>query len=369
VSAGGGACLRSGAATGYNGATSCGSLDAANDICQGGDTVIVRGGTYANNAITGSNGRSAYCTFRSAANETVVLGGCDGNNPPNQPESMCLDVSGSWLRFDGGANNGFTTPAFSGHGIDLGVTTWYGSYDTESGCSHVSFTHVHVGRVNMICPYGEVSYSELGPSLDNNSKFFSEANPVLIEGNRIHDYDRSNTSQHMECLYFVATVNLTFRGNTVGPCDIIGIHAKEPGTGQFLNNTLENNIFLPGSNGVQYTGYTPCVNLVFRYNLVADGLIDNCSPKTITGNIFLGSGDSSCTGWSYNVFTASACGPASVIATASALFVDPAHSNYRPRSGSPAIDAGNPSNYPPTDIDGTPRPEGPRPTAGPYEAP
>lgn len=333
--------------------------------------MIVRGGTYSNNAITGTNGRSDYCTFQSAQGETVVLGGCDGNDPANQPESMCLDIMGNsgWLRFEGGANNGFTTPAFSGHGIDLGVTTWYGHYDTEYGCTHVIFDHVHVGTFNgLVCPNTTVSNSEIGPSIDNNTKIYSDANPVLIEGNYFHDNDRSNSDQHIECLYFVATVNLTFRRNVVGPCDIIGIHAKEPGTGQFLNNTLENNVFLPGSNGVQYTGYTPCANFVFRYNVVADGLIDNCSPRTVEGNIFIGSGDSSCSGWAYNVFTGSSCGPNSITSTEAALFVDPTNDNFHLKAGSPAIDRGDPSYYPSADIDGDPRPLGPRPDAGAYEA-
>jgi hypothetical protein len=333
--------------------------------------VVIRGGTYSDggdaNTITGTNGRSDYCNFYSASGETVVLGGCSGNDPSNQAASMCLDVMGNagWLRLDGGANNGIRTPAFSGHGIDLGVTTWYGSFDGEHGCTHVTFTHVHIGRTNMTCPYSEISFSELGPSLDNNSKFFSEANPVLIEGNRIHDYDRSNVDQHMECLYFVGTVNLTMRGNIVGPCDIIAIHAKE--YPPFNNNTLENNIFLPGANNIEYR-YGPCSNLVVRNNVIADGLLDDGCSSTVTGNIFLSGGTSPCSGWSYNIFIGSVCGANSFASTLSALFVDGAHQDYHLRSGSPAIDAGNPSNYPTRDIAGTARPLGPRPDAGAYEA-
>ena len=192
---------RSATPAAFNAGTACGSLDAANDLCRNGDSVVVRGGTYSQggdtNTITGTNGRTDYCNF-TARRRDGRPGGCNGSNPANQGASMCLDIMGNagWIRLDGGSNNGFTTPAFPGHGIDLGVTTWYGHFDTERGCTHVTFRPFMWAPSTFICPSTEVSYSELGPALDNNSKFFGDANPVLIQGNRIHDYYRSNVDQH-----------------------------------------------------------------------------------------------------------------------------------------------------------------------------
>jgi hypothetical protein len=228
----------------------------------------------------------------------------------------------------------------------------------------VTFANVHVGSVNSGCAYSEILNSELGPSIDNNSKFVTEANPVLIEGNRVHHYDRSNVNQHMECFYFSGTVNLTLRRNVFGPCAIMAIHAKE--YPPFINNRLENNIFLPGAEGVEYR-YAPCSNLVVRYNVIADGLYDSGCSSTVTGNIIFDDGSSPCPGWSYNIFIGDPCGPNSFSSTLAALFVNAGQQNYHLRAGSPAINAGNPTNYPPDDLDGELRPFGPRADVGAYE--
>jgi hypothetical protein len=49
-------------------------------------------------------------------------------------------------------------------------------------------------------------------------------------------------------------------------------------------------------------------------------------------------------------------------------FIDPANGNLNLKSGSPAINAGDSSNYPATDINGHARPMGPAPDAGADEA-
>lgn len=49
------------------------------------------------------------------------------------------------------------------------------------------------------------------------------------------------------------------------------------------------------------------------------------------------------------------------------LFEDPARLDYRPRRGSPLLDAGDPRFAPRTDLRGTPRPQGARPDLGAFE--
>src|SRR6185295_14718321 len=58
------------------------SWDQANDRCQGGDIVIVRGGSYGDVKITGSNGRNGpgVCTFQPADSEVVTVRGLDNGN-------------------------------------------------------------------------------------------------------------------------------------------------------------------------------------------------------------------------------------------------------------------------------------------------
>src|SRR5262249_20840578 len=69
----GGSCVRSSTAAPYSDASAC-SWQQANSACQGGDTVIVRGGSYGDVVIRGSNGRTSPCTFKVASGESVTVG-------------------------------------------------------------------------------------------------------------------------------------------------------------------------------------------------------------------------------------------------------------------------------------------------------
>ncbi len=50
--------------------------------------------------------------------------------------------------------------------------------------------------------------------------------------------------------------------------------------------------------------------------------------------------------------------------SANPLLVDPENSDFHLSPSSPCIDAGDPSNFPPTDFEGDPRPNGPAPDIG-----
>ena len=73
VDANGGTCADSAGPVAYSDAAAC-SWAQANTTCEGGDTVLVKGGSYGNLTIRGSNGRSSACTFRTVAGETVTAG-------------------------------------------------------------------------------------------------------------------------------------------------------------------------------------------------------------------------------------------------------------------------------------------------------
>jgi hypothetical protein len=79
VDTNGGTCTRSATPSEYNDAAACGSFNAANAICQNGDVVIVKGGNYATQTLTGSNGRTTNCTIQEAAGETVTIANGDLN--------------------------------------------------------------------------------------------------------------------------------------------------------------------------------------------------------------------------------------------------------------------------------------------------
>jgi hypothetical protein len=97
---------------------------------------------------------------------------------------------------------------------------------------------------------------------------------------------------------------------------------------------------------------------VLRNNIFADGIIDECSPTTVTNNVFISGGGPPASA-QYNAFVnVSPTGSNTVSSTLSALFVDAASGDYHPKPGSPALGAGKPSGCPPDDVDGNPRTPG-----------
>jgi hypothetical protein len=70
----GGTCTDSASLVEYNDAAACATLDAANDIADNGDIVMVKGGVRAPESLSGSNGRTAVATFTEAVGEDVTLG-------------------------------------------------------------------------------------------------------------------------------------------------------------------------------------------------------------------------------------------------------------------------------------------------------
>ena len=59
----------------YSDATACGSIDAANDKCQNGDLVLIKGGNYTGGGqnISGSGGRSAMCRIDVVTGERAMM--------------------------------------------------------------------------------------------------------------------------------------------------------------------------------------------------------------------------------------------------------------------------------------------------------
>ena len=75
VDANGGSCTDSATKVAYHDSAACGSIDAANDTCEAGDNVIVKGGGYPSQLITGGNGRTSKCLITIAAGETATVNG------------------------------------------------------------------------------------------------------------------------------------------------------------------------------------------------------------------------------------------------------------------------------------------------------
>ena len=99
---------------------------------------------------------------------------------------------------------------------------------------------------------------------------------------------------------------------------------------------------------------------------------------TLRGNIGA-AGDTTCGSgatWEYNIWAQRKCSSTDVqngnITAASNYLSAKAdeatgEGNYHPTTNAPQINAGHPTLWPPTDADGTTRPNGGRADAGPYE--
>jgi hypothetical protein len=129
-------------------------------------------------------------------------------------------------------------------------------------------------------------------------------------------------------------LNNTFVGNSVG----IRVSVQVPQGTQVHRN----NILVQNGVGLQLDFGTDASNPVWTNNLVF-GNTTNYSATDQTGT-------------NGNI-------------SADPMFVDAPTGNYRLQPGSPAINAGSPTDAPTVDFDGTARPQGPAVDIGAFEAP
>jgi hypothetical protein len=162
----------------YDSTHAYGSLDAANDVCQNGDTVYVKGGTYSTlQTITGSNSRTSSCTIRA------------------EPGGSSVDV------------NGVTTS--SADYIDLSNmvnTQSYAGFFIGGGSDHVHFVGV-TGAHGDIQAGDDVSisYSDFGPCTSDatyDCSFRMLGSNVTVDHDLFHDIGTSNAGlYHTEWIF------------------------------------------------------------------------------------------------------------------------------------------------------------------------
>lgn len=198
---------------------------------------------------------------------------------------------------------------------------------------------------------------------------------LLIDGVHIHHIGRplGRPDVHTNCLH-VWSDNATHRSITVrnsrfDHCDVFSSLIS----GNVDGLTFENNVFEPSTDsGFQGTAYFSLMltenvrNVVLRNNSFAMAWVFNrgtLGNAKVVGN--LGANEDGCDAqtYSHNVWTTGAvCDPTDRRAGNPGW-----DSTYRLIAGSPAIDAADPHDFPPTDHDGRPRPYGAAPDAGAFE--
>jgi Fibronectin type III domain len=347
-------------------AAPCASLDRAYRVAKPGNVVQVAGGTYPQQTIgvDSSNTSGGAVLFQPAPGATVTFN-CQSSG------ANCLSIVGSHI-----AARDFHTAMLS----PVAGFARQGGVGVQRGADDVTLYNIDAGYFWTGGTNVRVIGGDYGPSAQAQSTIGDGYN-VLIDGVYIHD-TRYDDVTHVVGLYLntghdITIQNSRFENNSVSEIAAYvgeqdanldhftiqnntfvntnpavtgnGINISDHG-GTNSNWTVRNNAFY----GVSLINGVDGSNNVFYNNILNQQF--NCD--TTPGSTF-----------DYNVIPprkGKRCGSHDRIGNAG--FVDPAHGNLRIKPTSIAVNAGNPHNFPPTDIDRRPRPRGGAPDAGASEA-
>jgi hypothetical protein len=200
-------------ATAESNGWTCGTYDAANDVCQGGDTVRVKdGSTYGGQTLSGSNSRSSDCLFKPETDgDPIAINGAMTFNTAGR-----ISMTGMHQTID---------------------TTNYANLLNLTGAANVTIddhtaTKVEIGDGASTVL---VENSDFGPCIADydttnngvcNNRVTGTANGVTIEDSELHGNGQRCTTDcgnpanipHSECLAIFGSSNVTFRRNKFYDC-------------------------------------------------------------------------------------------------------------------------------------------------------
>lgn len=209
---------------------------------------------------------------------------------------------------------------------------------------------------------------------------------VTFDGVRFHDvYIQHDSEAHVECLAGFGGWNITVRNSHFSDCTTMDLFLSASSNTSVDTHTpkawvIENNVFEPPHNsgypgdtrgfGFYAVGFregAPIDGHTFRNNTV-DGTVSfaadvDGAPTRVVGNIMTSVNCRSELTYSHNVTASAPCtGSGNDQATEAAIragYRDPDNHDFHLLPASPAIDAGDPSDYPTYDFDGDARPAAP----------
>jgi hypothetical protein len=201
---------------------------------------------------------------------------------------------------------------------------------------------------------------------------------IYIDGVYFHDVKKGERDDHVECLQLTAVRGITIRNSAWHGCDLFDIHGGHKPPDSLENVLIENNNFEPSTHAFEGSGTYSLsirggINVLIRNNSsnqpFALGITSGYDFQnySVVNNIAPGGAcDDDLITYSHNLWTSGdAC--SSTDRVGAALFVDPAHGDFRLRAGSPGIDHGDKTSFPSTDIWAVPRPQGAGPDIGSNE--
>jgi chitodextrinase len=324
----------------------CRSLDRAYHVAAPGELVEVAGGTYPLQTINadGTKTSSTDVVFQPAAGATATLAGVSFAGARHLT-LQGFHLSGWWGESAGGVADVTMRDIVSSAGFEI------------SGADSVSVIGGSYGPV--FGTLGAAPYNHVGGGSTN----------TLIDGVYFHDFTRSSSDVHMECLHVSSADGLTIRNSRFFNCAVFDIFLTYWSGPVTRNITIENNFFdrsrdlngaCCGYYAVQSHLDGTYSNLLIRNNssTMAFLIVGNLSNTRMVGNVgpyYQNDCQPNIT-YSHNVWQGAACGSTDV--NAASGFVNPGTLDLHLLPGSAAIGRGDPANYPGTDIDGDARPLG-----------
>jgi hypothetical protein len=331
-------------------AAPCRTIQRGYNVAAPGDTIEVSAGTYASETLVGTKAAPGV-VFRPTSGASVTLGE--------------LTIRATGLEFR-----------------DLRINGWKAQREAD----RVSFRNVvHAGfwaiwsaaNVTLLggetfCP-GADNYCDYDPQISEESGARVAPSNILIDGMYFHDWRRPPGSDwHTECLQVGAGVNVTIRNSRFIRCATHDIFIRSwgginGGIHELRGWTIENNFFATTDAGfyaIQFVNDlgSGTADFLVRNNSFLQGVyIDGAKTAvTMVNNVLSEQVTWGCSAkvYSHNIYetllgTGSKCGVTDIVTPVT--YVNRATLDLRVVAGSPAINAGDPLNFPLLDIDGRTR--------------
>jgi hypothetical protein len=320
--------------------------------------VQVAAGSYPGETIAADPAKTSAedVVFRPAPGATVTI---SGNVSMRGAHLELRDMTVHQVNFHPEAND-ITLRNISNHGM-----WWVGS------------SNINIIGGEITCPT-----CASHPHMQNGGSPLKAPTNILFDGVHFHHW-QSQGGEHVECLQILGADNLTIRNSTFKDCATgngglgatAALHLQAYGNGPLPKNILlENNFFYPSGNPYVIQG-EDFENFDLRYNSLSGPILLYNGPSAGTGMDFVGNilRASPCSAqnnpapinWRHNIIQGGTCGPTD--RNAPTGYIDP-NNNLHLTPGAAAINAGDPTNHPPRDIDQQTRPQGNAPDAGADEA-
>jgi hypothetical protein len=333
----------------------CQSFDRGYRAAAPGAVVELAGGSYSGQAISVDSAKTsaADVVFRPAPGASVFVDH--------------LDVHGRHVAFQG---------------FDTGG--WY----VRPGADDVTFRNVNSSERIFITSATNVSV--YGGTVDGAGRYWSNGNQVkrlnpaapipeniLLDGVTIRNFRKDPAGDaHVDCFHVLSGRGITVRNSRFANCEHFDILFTMLFGYTPRDILIENNFFdccgdgyysvmLGGGHGEQYE------NVLIRNNSANKAMTPG-TDNTVSNVLFVANNvpsipgcDRSGVGGDYNVMHGESrdrCGPHDKLVASG--FLNAAALDFHLGAAAAARDAGDPTNFPPTDIDGQPRPQGSAPDAG-----